>query len=734
MSRSLSFWRLTLPGLLLIPSISFAQVDFGNLPEEVINRNIKAWWDCSHMPENNENAPGECTWNKKETASSRQLAKRRIQERKENLHSGYKLDKYPDRDHPCTAEEKKYRTADGSCNDEEVPLAGTAGARFGRITRPESAHPETGDRLLTPNPRKISLELLTRKEFKPVDFLNLFATAWIQFMIHDWFDHGEPDPDMSQAYQLEVDPNDPWKNLPGVSLAWSDEKKSYYTYVPRTREDLSMYTGPGKALVVPATPHDGRGVPASAYKTHQNTVTAWWDLSQIYGSDLPTQMELRSGQNGQMRVRDDGLLPVKTYSHNGRPALVEQSGFTKNWWLGLSLLHHLFVREHNHIAEQLAHQPETMRKKGESDKDFDQRIFQVARLINSAVMAKIHTNEWTPAILANVTMYWGMNGNWYGYNRDRGNAETFGEKFFRIFDPMLLRFDKRNIQGATGRVGEKAENYGTTYTFPEEFVSVYRMHPLLPDTFKVRDARSGLPVEDIKIANLRDTDTTKLIYGPNPQDPNSHGKYSMTDLMYSMGVEHPGQLVLDNYPNVLQNIMLPVRDASDPNGHKMYPMDLASIDVLRDRERGVPRYNQFRRTLHLKPIPDFRWLSPNKDVVERLRKAYNNKIEDLDLFVGAMAEDPSYRPAGFGFSETLFQLFVLTASRRLETDKFFTKKGFNEKTYTKWGFRYINGANKQDEGRSMSAIIRTHFPQLGNALQGKENPFRPWNEPKGAAL
>ena len=69
---------------------------------------------------------------------------------------------------------------------------------------------------------------------------------------------------------------------------------------------------------------------------------------------------------------------------------VALSGFTGNWWLGLSLLHTLFTREHNAICDRLRreypHWP-------------DEQVFGVARLVNSALMAKIHTVEWTPAIL-----------------------------------------------------------------------------------------------------------------------------------------------------------------------------------------------------------------------------------------------------------------------------------------------------------------------------------------------
>ena len=51
---------------------------------------------------------------------------------------------------------------------------------------------------------------------------------------------------------------------------------------------------------------------------------------------------------------------------------------------------------------------------------------------------------------------------------------------------------------------------------------------------------------------------------------------------------NPGAVRLHNYPKHLQNL---TRD----NGERF---DLATVEILRDRERGVPRYNQFRRLIH----------------------------------------------------------------------------------------------------------------------------------------
>lgn len=70
------------------------------------------------------------------------------------------------------------------------PLAGAVGTRFGRNVPLDAAHPDT-DNLLHPNPLLVSASLLHRSsaraaEHPRVPFLNLWAGAWVQFMIHDW--------------------------------------------------------------------------------------------------------------------------------------------------------------------------------------------------------------------------------------------------------------------------------------------------------------------------------------------------------------------------------------------------------------------------------------------------------------------------------------------------------------------------------------------------------------------
>ncbi|MBR7839859.1 hypothetical protein KDL01_41875, partial [Actinospica durhamensis] len=134
----------------------------------------------------------------------------------------------------------------------------------------------------------------------------------------------------------------------------------------------------------------------------------------------------------------------------------------------------------------------------------------------------------------------------------------------------------------------------------------------------------------------------------------------MADLLYSFGTLHPGLVTLHNFPKFLQEF-------ERPDGHLQ---DLAATDILRSRELGVPRYNEFRRLLRLKPAENFAELTDDPAWAEQIERLYDGDIEKVDLMVGLYAEK---LPAGFAFSDTAFRIFILMASRRLNSDRFFTE-------------------------------------------------------------
>jgi hypothetical protein len=84
-------------------------------------------------------------------------------------------------------------------------------------------------------------------------------------------------------------------------------------------------------------------------------------------------------------------------------------------------------------------------------------------------MAKIHTVEWTPAILAHPTLETAMNTNWWG---------LVGEKLTK----MLGRISK-NSEIISGIPGSGVDQDDVPYSITEEFVAVYRLHSLIPGIF-----------------------------------------------------------------------------------------------------------------------------------------------------------------------------------------------------------------------------------------------------------
>lgn len=145
--------------------------------------------------------------------------------------------------------------------------------------------------------------------------------------------------------------------------------------------------------------------------------------------------------------------------------------------------------------------------------------------------------------------------------------------------------------------------------------------------------------------------------------------------------------------------------------------DLAAVDVFRNRERGVPRYNEFRELLRMERIASFQELTDDPALAAQIEEVYEGDIDKVDVMVGMFAE-PLIE--GFGFSETAFRIFILMASRRLKSDRFFTSD-FTEERYTKAGLQWIRD-------NTMITVLLRHFPKLQPALQGVDNAFRPWKK------
>jgi hypothetical protein len=395
--------------------------------------------------------------------------------------------------------------------------------------------------------------------------------------------------------------------------------------------------------------------------THLNTNSHWWDGSQIYGSDRVTQQKVRTGEDGKLVVGPDGLPPKE---------LISQASREPGFWIGLALLQSLFMLEHNAICDRL---------RAEYPSWSDDDLFDHARLVNAALLAKIHTVEWTTAILDHPTMQIGMRANWWG---------IAGEKIYKL----LGRISASEV--LSGIPGSPKDHFGVPYSITEEFVAVYRMHPLIPDDFDFRSATDGSRIQERTFREVAGRHVPTLLT-----------EIQLADLFYSFGINYPGAISLHNYPRLLQ-------EYERPDG---VLMDLAATDILRSRELGVPRYNAFRKLLHIPPVESFEELTDDAALAEELRRVYDGEIDRVDLTIGLYAEP---KPKGFGFSDTAFRIFILMASRRINSDRFFTTD-YTPRIYTQAGLDWI-------DDNDMSSVLLRHFPGLLPALRNTKNAFAPW--------
>ncbi|MFI6638322.1 peroxidase family protein [Streptomyces sp. NPDC050504] len=558
----------------------------------------------------------------------------RVRLRQENLHDTNKIPavNVPEPAPPVESN-KVNRTSDGSYNDLDNPRMGMAGTRFGRNVPLDKVPPVTPEDVLsTPNPREVSRALLTRKEFIAAESVNSLVAAWLQFMIRDWFSHGTSPADRPWTVPLLED--DPWPERP--------------MQIMRTPDDPTR------------DPHAPAGTP----DTRINVFSHWWDASQIYGNSDEELRALRTGEHGKLHLWDDERMPFPS-----DPA--RDPSRIPGFWLGLALLQSLFTREHNAICDRL-HQAYPNWN--------DEEVFQRARLVNAALLAKIHTVEWTPAVISHPTTVTALRTNWWGLAGERVH-NLFG----RISDSEVV----------SGIPGAKHDHYGIPYALTEEFVAVYRMHPLVRDDWKLRGASDNETLRDCSFRDIAGPEALKVLES-----------ISTTDLLYSFGTLHPGLVTMHNFPKFLQ-------EYERPDGHLQ---DLAATDILRSRELGVPRYNEFRRLLRLKPAATFDELTDNPEWAKEIKRLYGGDVEKVDLTVGMFAEK---LPRGFAFSDTAFRIFILMASRRLNSDRFFTDH-YTPEVYSKAGLDWI-------DDNTMVTVLLRHHPELRAALAGKTNAFVPWN-------
>jgi len=745
----------------------------------------------------------------------------------------------------CRGDLIRWRTVTGICNDIVNPAMGSAGMLFARNVEFETSFPELGLNdltrnrhgnrltLLSPDPQVISRALFTRIQsapekclagyglpddskdarcdYKKAPFFNVLAAYWIQFMTHDWFSHLEEGHNQSEYMKVGCET----KLVNNTPTPLTPEEIEKLGCRPEDMIDKGYIAEDSAAGTFSSGGHTQL---ARAPKTMSNTNTAWWDASQLYGFDTTSRTRVKRDPSDMAKMllvpaadqSGPGYLPVFGTNDQINPewAGQEAAGFPDNWTVGLSFLHNLFAREHNSFVAEFrrvaAQKPNAdcgLRDPAQPGKAIRYRdvtqdqLFEIARLVVAAEIAKIHTIEWTPQLLYNEPLNLGMNGNWSGLLGANGGllskalsnvvAQNFGKSkdadkasgWYSVFasgpgifglGSKVHGYDITDPKFTNGGVN----HFGSPFNFPEEFVSVYRLHPLIPDLLEYRD----LKTDPNKIAKR--IPIVETFQGKSTQFTQTMG---LANWGLTLGRQRLGLLTLHNSPLFLQNLKMGRLES------KTQQIDVAALDIIRDREHGVPRFNEFRRQYGLRQLTSYDdFMDPavppgspeqieQQATVHTLREVYGqhicdaskiitdaqlnedgtqindclghpngalvDNIEDVDTAVGYLAE--YRRPHGFAISETQFVVFILNASRRLFSDRFFTSC-FRAEFYSTLGVDWVNhngpGPEVMEKGTPnghkqpvspMKRVLLRNIPELTPELDSVVNAFDPWARDRG---
>lgn len=210
-----------------------------------------------------------------------------------------------------------------------------------------------------------------------------------------------------------------------------------------------LYTG-DKEIEMNRTIFDpDTGTDVSNPREQINQITAFIDGSMVYGSDDVRASELRSFEDGMLRVTDDNLLIQNSAdlpnADNGPDLQLFLAGDVRaNENIALAAMHTLWVREHNSIASQLLADDPSLT---------DEQIYQRAREIVIAQIQVITYNEFLPNLLGADAL-----PEYRGYDSevDASIATEFSTAAYRFGHSMLsnelLRLNNDGTEADEGNI------------------------------------------------------------------------------------------------------------------------------------------------------------------------------------------------------------------------------------------------------------------------------------------
>jgi len=246
----------------------------------------------------------------------------------------------------------------------------------------------------------------------------------------------------------------------------------------------------------------------------------------------------------------------------------------------LASMHTLFIAEHNRIAKKLKEELQRVNAFPSDAVEGDELVFQETRKIIGAIMQKIVYKDYLPIILGADA----MSAHNLDISEETDYDPNLDPSILNEFTTVAFRFGHSQI----------ANNFEGAFTWPLRRHFFQRPPPHFADFFIVGngppDGRNWM--DEMKGASLQKCPQTDLVIG-----------------------------------DAVRNFLF---------GQE----DLASRNIQRGRDHGIPPYGVLRESCGLDPLDGAtKPAEIPEDVWDDVLRAYGGDAEDIDAFVGGLAEE-----------------------------------------------------------------------------------------------
>ncbi|XP_052748877.1 chorion peroxidase [Galleria mellonella] len=488
---------------------------------------------------------------------------------------------------PCAP--SKYRSQDGSCNNLENSVRwGVSHTPFRRVLPADygdgiSSPRKSRSGASLPSARDVSVTV-HRPTYAQDSAFTVMLAVWGQFIDHDITATALSKGANSSSLSCCDTTQAPHPECFPVQL---DKEDPFYQHYNLTCMEF-VRSAPAP------TCHFGP-------REQMNQATAFLDGSTVYGFSELRASQLRLGANGRLRmltIEGFELLPpstdpgdgCNTAEMNAKGRYCFDTGDDRaNENLHLTTMHLIWARQHNRLAAIL----------GKLNPSWDdETTYQEARKIVGAQMQHITYSEFLPSVLGADVM-WALNLTLKNEGHDNSYDPTVDPSIANHFAAAAFRFAHTLLPGLIHNVDPK--NGSVSYVQLHRMLfNPYALYSEKGFKFSVRSA-INTPVHGV------DPHVTTELSNHLFENPTSNSTQS--------------------------------KIAAGPCG-----LDLVSLNIQRGRDHGLPSYPAWREHCGLSRPKTFTDLKGVFDDLSLSRiTAIYNSVEDIDLYTGALAEEPHGR-------------------------------------------------------------------------------------------